>query len=65
MAKSKKLAFQEGDKVYIDGVQFQIIKIKNGNVTVRPIGGYDMAGEAMVPRQPVLEKIKDEPYFEE
>lgn len=55
MAK-KTVSYKAGDKIYILGAQFQIVKIRNGNVTVRPVGGYDMEGEVLTLRQPVYEK---------
>lgn len=56
MAKSKKLTFEPNEQLAIKGVMFQVVGLKNGNMMVRALGGYDMEGEAMVLRQPVLEK---------
>jgi hypothetical protein len=56
MAKSKKLTFEDGEQLAIKGAMFQVLKLKNGNMTVRAIGGYDMEGSKMVLRQPMLEK---------
>lgn len=56
MAKSKKLTFEPNEQLAIKGAMFQVLKLKNGNMMVRALGGYDMEGETMVLRQPVLEK---------
>lgn len=56
MAKSKKLTFEPNEQLAIKGAMFQVLKLKNGNMMVRALGGYDMEGDAMVLRQPVLEK---------
>ncbi len=56
MAKSKKLTFELDEQLAIKGVMFQVVKLKNGNMMVRALGGYDMEGSIMVLRQPVLEK---------
>ena len=56
MAKSKKLTFEPNEQLSIKGAMFQVIKLKNGNMMVRALGGYVMDGTAMVLRQPVLEK---------
>ena len=58
MAKSKKLTFEPNEQFPIKGAMFQVVKLKNGNMMVRALGGYDMEGETMVLRQPVLEKSK-------
>lgn len=51
---AKKLNFKVNDKVSVNGAQFLIVSIRNGNVMMRPQGGYDMEGEVMTLRQPVL-----------
>lgn len=56
MAKSKKLKFEPNEQLAIKGAMFQVVKLKNGNMMVRALGGYDMEGDTMVLRQPVLEK---------
>lgn len=56
MAKSKKLTFEQDEELAIKGAMFKVLKLKNGNMMVRAIGGYDMEGGKMVLRQPVLEK---------
>ncbi len=53
---AKKLNFKVNDKVSVNGAEFLIVSIRNGNVMMRPQGGYDMEGEVMTLRQPVLEK---------
>jgi hypothetical protein len=58
MAKSKKLTFESDEKVSIKGAMFHILKLKNGNMMVRALGGYDMEGAKMVLRNPVLESEK-------
>jgi hypothetical protein len=58
MAKSQKLSFESDEHVSIKGAMFQILKLKNGNMMVRPLGGYDMEGAKMVLRNPVLEEEK-------
>lgn len=55
MAKSKKLAFEMNEQVSIKGAMFQIVSMRSGNILVRPLGGYDMEGEVMTLRNPVLE----------
>lgn len=55
MAKSKKLTFEPNEQLAIKGAMFQVVKLKNGNMMVRALGGYDMEGEMMTLRQPVLE----------
>ena len=55
MAKKKQLIFKPDEQLAIKGAMFQVIKLKNGNMMVRALGGYDMEGDAMVLRQPVLE----------
>lgn len=57
MAKNKKLTFKPDEQLAIKGAMFQVIKVKNGNIMVRALGGYDMEGDTMTLRQPVLEKI--------
>lgn len=56
MAKSKKLTFEEGEKLFLKGAAFQIVSMRSGNILLRPIGGYDMEGAAMTLRHPELEK---------
>lgn len=56
MAKSKKLTFAQDEQLSIKGAMFQVVKLKNGNMMVRALGGYEMEGPLMVLQQPVLEK---------
>lgn len=56
MAKSKKLTFEQNEQLSIKGAMFQVVKLKNGNMMVRALGGYAMEGPTMVLAQPVLEK---------
>ena len=56
MAKSKKLTFVEGEKLFLKGAAFQIVSIRSGNVLLRPIGGMDMEGSEMTLRHPELDK---------
>jgi hypothetical protein len=56
MAKKQKLTFETDEQLSIKGAMFQVLKIRNGNMMVRALGGYDMEDGAMVLRNPVLEK---------
>jgi hypothetical protein len=56
MAKSKKLTFEEGEKLFLKGAAFQIVSIRSGNMLLRPTGGSDMEGSEMTLRHPELEK---------
>jgi len=56
MAKSKKLTFEEGEKLFLKGAAFQIVSMRSGNLLLRAVGGYDMEDDKMTLRQPELEK---------
>lgn len=56
MAKSKKLTFEEGEKLFLKGAAFQIVSMRSGNLLLRPIGGMDMEDSKLTLRHPELEK---------